>query len=124
MTKPRSRKSSSTVNLLPGASARDLMLAPMVIAMRMPVLFAEAAHGTLVRREANRAVSEKLVAGVEGAMAMQASMMRSALDFWPAVMRGKDPRHLVAGSVVKAGHEALKPASRTVRNNFDRLRKG
>ena len=124
MTKPRTRKSSPTVKLTGGAPARDLMLAPMVIAMRMPVLFAEAAHGSVTRPEANRAVNEKVMAGFQGAFAMQASMMRSAMDFWPSVMRGKHPGGLVAGSVVKAGNEALKPASRTVRSNFDRLRKG
>ncbi|MCB1383632.1 MAG: hypothetical protein KDJ73_12030 [Notoacmeibacter sp.] len=124
MTKPRSRTSSPTVKLTGGAPARDLMLTPMVIAMRMPVLLAEAAHGSITRPEANRAVNEKVLAGFQGTVAMHASMMRSVIEFWPSVMRGRHPGGLVAGSVVKAGNEALRPASRTVRSNFDRLRKG
>ncbi len=122
MTKKR-RTRSAPMGLPASGVHKDLLLAPMVMAMRMPILLAEAASGKASPGEAHKAVTEKVMAGVEGAMAMQASMLKSAMDFWPGVLRGRHPSDLMANSVVKAGNEALKPASRAVRNNFDRLRK-
>ena len=122
MTKKR-RTLSAPMGFPATGVPKDLLLAPMVVAMRMPILLAEAASGKALPGEAHKAVSEKVMAGVEGAMAMQASMIKSAMDFWPGVLRGRHPSDLMANSVVNAGNEALKPASRAVRNNFDRLRK-
>ena len=60
-----------SVRVRPGAEtasiAGDLMLAPMVALMRLPLMATETQHGAALRTETNRAVSEKLAAVAEGA---------------------------------------------------------
>ncbi|MAW85156.1 MAG: hypothetical protein CMJ42_01370 [Phyllobacteriaceae bacterium] len=99
----------------------DLLLAPFVVAMRLPVLYAEAAGGGLARNETHRAVDEKIAAGAEGLWAAQLSLWAGAFEFWPAVLSGRHPGDLMAESLERASRAALQPTSRTVRHNFDRL---
>ena len=49
--------------------ASDLMLAPMVALMRLPLMATETGRGAAWRTETNGAVSEKLAAVAEGAAA-------------------------------------------------------
>lgn len=121
--KPSSRLAGQVGRTGLGSSA-DLLLAPFVVAMRLPVLYAEAAAGELARKETNRAVSEKIAASVEGIWEAQFSLLNAALDFWPNVLSGRHPVDLVANSWVQTSRAALRPASRAVRHNYDRLRRG
>ncbi|PHP67489.1 hypothetical protein CSC94_07215 [Zhengella mangrovi] len=116
------RPSSGKVNL-PGGAPADLLLAPLVISLRLPVLFAEAAGGSLCQGEARKAVAEKVRAGIEGLWEAQFSLWRSTMEFWPHVLAGRHPADLVANSVTRASKAAVRPASKTVRRNYDRLRK-
>lgn len=114
MPRPKGREAGS-------GSATDLLLAPFVVAMRLPVIYAEAAGGGLTGKETHRAVEEKISAGVEGLWAAQMSLLEAALEFWPAVLSGRHPGDVMADSLSRASRAALHPTSRTVRRNFDRL---
>ena len=81
----RSRSGAESASI-----AGDLMLAPMVALMRLPLMATE----TQTRRrrggrKPHGAVSEKLAAVAEGAMAAQISVMQSALRFWPEIFAGR-----------------------------------
>ena len=99
----------------PGADtasiAGDLMLAPMVALMRLPLMATETQHGTALRTETNRAVSEKLAAVAEGVMSAQISVMQSALRFWPEILSGRVPSVLTGVAIERSMQAALKPAS-------------
>ncbi|PSJ63856.1 hypothetical protein [Pseudaminobacter soli (ex Li et al. 2025)] len=102
------------------AIAFDLMLAPMVIAMRLPLMAKETRDGKLVGAEAWRAIVEKNAALAEGIWAAQFSLMRSATIFWFDVFAGRKPSR-PAGAISRSAQAALKPASRRVKANFRRL---
>ena len=103
------------------AIAADLMLAPMVALMRLPVMATETQHGSALRTETNRAVSEMLAAVTEGLMSAQMSVMQSALRFWPEVFAGRAPSLLSGVAMERSVNAALKPASRRVKANYKRL---
>ena len=103
------------------AIAADLMLAPMVALMRLPVMATETQHGAALRTETKRAVSEKLAAVAEGVMSAQISVMQSALGFWPEVFAGRAPSLLSGVAMERSVNAALKPASRRVKANYKRL---
>jgi len=103
---------------------RDLMLAPMVAFMRLPLMAAEAGGTGLWATETALAVSEKAAALAEGALAAQWSLMASAARFWPEVLAGRTPAVLSGAAVERAVNAALKPAGRRVRANFRRLAAG
>ena len=109
----------------PGAEtasiAGDLMLAPMVALMRLPLMATETQRAAAWRTETNGAVSEKLAAIAEGAMAAQISVMQSALKFWPEIFAGRAPSLLSGVAMERLIAAALKPASRRVKANFKRL---
>lgn len=108
----------------PASFFADLMLAPAVVAMRLPLMAAEARAGNGAPMvETMLAVSEKAEAMVEGALAAQLSLFVSATKFWPAVLAGKEPSGLVHGAAERSLKAALKPAGRTVRANYRRLSK-
>lgn len=100
---------------------RDLMLAPMVVFMRLPLIAAEAGSAGLRATETTLAVNEKAAALMEGAFAAQWSMMVSAARFWPEVLSGRTPALLSGAAVERALNAALRPAGRRVRANFRRL---
>ena len=105
-----------------GRVAADLMLVPWVIWMRLPILAAEARSINPWRTETTGAVIEKTAAIAEGMLAAQMSLWLSAAQFWPQVMSGKAPGMLSRRAADHAVHAALKPARKTVRANFRRLR--
>ncbi len=105
----------------PAATAADLMLAPAVMAVRLPILAAEATATNPFRTETTRAVAEKLGAAAEGLAAAQFTLLKSAWTFWPEVLSGRVPA-LVDGSAMRqAAEAALKPAGRRVKANYRRL---
>jgi hypothetical protein len=119
-------KHSSRVR--PGAEtasiAGDLMLAPMVALMRLPLMATETQHGAALGTETNRAVSEKLAAVAEGVISAQMSVMQSALRFWPEILSGRVPSVLTGVAIERSVQAALKPASRLVKANYKRLSGG
>ena len=120
--------SKRSIRVRPGAEtasiAGDLMLAPIVALMRLPLMATETQHGAVLRTETNRAVSEKLAAAAEGVMSAQMSVMQSALRFWPEIMSGRVPSMLTGVAIERSVHAALKPASRLVKANYRRLSEG
>jgi hypothetical protein len=109
LKKRRSRKSLSI--------AGDLMLAPLVVSMRLPLL---ASGGST---EAMLAVNEKVLAFSEGVLAAQMTLVKSTMWFWPEVLSGRTPSIFSATAAENYVHAALRPASRRVKGNFDRLTK-
>ena len=103
------------------ALGSDLMLAPMVIFMRLPLMAAEAGNAGQWAAETALAVSEKAAAVAEGAFAAQMSMMASAARFWPEILSGRTPSILTGAAIEQSLNAALRPAGRTVRANFRRL---
>lgn len=110
---PRRRKRSAAV-------ASDLMLAPMVVALRLPILAAEASKAGPTP-EAVRAATEKMAAFAEGMTAAQMAYARAMWSFWPEVMSGRRPTLFSSGTGEKAVLAALTPARRRLKANFRRL---
>jgi len=99
----------------------DLMLAPMVAMMRLPIMAMDAGSSQPWSTETARAVSEKTVAIAEGAFAAQMSFLQSASRFWPEIFAGRTPSLLNGIAAERSFSAALKPASRAVKANFRRL---
>lgn len=107
-----------------GALAGNLMLAPTVMALRAPLLAAEAAKLDPWRLETTRAVTEKVAATAEGMVAAQLSLVRSVSSFWFELASGATPSLVNGVALERAVHAALKPASKRVKRNYKRLKKG
>lgn len=107
-----------------GALAGSLMLAPAVMALRVPLLAAEAGGLDPWRSETARAVTEKVAAAAEGMVAAQLSLVRSTSIFWLELYGGSTPSLLTGVAIERAMHAALKPAGRRVKKNYRRLKKG
>lgn len=105
------------------ALGKDLMLAPMVMALRLPLMAMEARDKNALGVETTRAVSEKTAALVEGMVAAQLSLMRSAAGFWFDVAAGRTPDLLNGTAAERSIRAAMKPAQRRVRANYRRLSK-
>ncbi len=105
-----------------GALAGSLMLAPAVMALRAPLLAAEARELNPWRLETTRAVSEKLAAAAEGMVAAQLSLVRSTSTFWLELYGGATPSLLTGVAFERAVHAALKPAGKRVKKNYRRLK--
>lgn len=97
------------------------MLAPMVAALRMPALVAEATSANPWRVETVRATTEKMAALMEGVVAAQFSLAHSASRFWLEAMSGRTPSLLSGVALERALHAALVPSGGRVRGNFRRL---
>ncbi|TPN75963.1 hypothetical protein FJ987_22965 [Mesorhizobium sp. CU2] len=102
-------------------SGSDLLLAPAVIGMRLPLMALDMASGAPNGREALLAVQEKALAMAEGICAAQAATLAAALRFWPEVLAGKSPSLLDGRAARDAGAAALRPVAKRVRRNFERL---
>lgn len=103
------------------AIAGNLMLAPMVMAMRLPMMASEARSGGVLSGESLTAVTEKTTAMTEGMVAAQMSFFQSAMQFWPEVLSGRTPSVLNGVAAQRSVAAALRPASKRVRANFRRL---
>ena len=105
--------------------AGQMALAPMVAAMRLPLMMREGQGLAPGATESIGAVTEKASAAVEGMVAAQMSMLGSMMRFWPEVWSGKVPSILSGVAAERSMHAALKPAGRQVKANYKRLsRKG
>jgi hypothetical protein len=103
------------------AIAAGMMLAPMVVSMRLPLMAADSRRATLAGTETMLAFTEKTAAAAEGAFAAQISLFQSAMHFWPELLSGRTPSVLNGAAVERSLNAALKPAGRRVRANFRRL---
>lgn len=103
------------------AGAQNFMLAPWVVAMRLPIMAAEAQKETAWSGETMRAASEKMAAAFEGVVAAQLSLIGSTLTFWPQIMAGRSPSTIAQVAFEQAVGASLRPASRRVKANFRRL---
>ncbi|AZO08807.1 MULTISPECIES: hypothetical protein [unclassified Mesorhizobium] len=101
----------------------DLMLAPAVVMMRLPMIALDAGSSAPNGVEAAGAISEKALACAEGLYAAQVTLFRSALRFWPEIFSGRSPSLLNGAAGKAALVAAVRPASRRVRANFHRLTK-
>ena len=101
----------------------DLMFAPMVAMMRLPLMSAEASNPAALPTETMKAGAEKFAAFVEGAVAAQTAYGTAMLSFWPEVMSGRKPSIMSTGLAEKAMTAALHPTSKRVRSNYRRLSK-
>jgi len=99
----------------------DLMLAPLVAMMRLPLMAMDAGSSQPWGTETARAVNEKTVAMTEGALAAQMSFLQSVSRFWPEIFSGRTPSLLNGVAAEQSISAALKPASRAVKANFRRL---
>jgi hypothetical protein len=99
-----------------------LLLSPMVMAARMPILMYESLNPDPRRRnETNRMVAEKVAAAQEGMLAAQVAFGRAVAENTISVLFGRMPRstpHNTAEAIVQAG---LAPAARVVKANAKRL---
>lgn len=106
-----------------GGQMMDLALySPAVIALRMPLLMAEAMGGG-IGTEGRSAGNEKVAALGEAMMAAQWSMAISASRFWLEAMSGRTPSLFDGSAGMRAASAALAPARRRVKGNFRRLTK-
>jgi uncharacterized membrane protein YjjB (DUF3815 family) len=101
--------------------AGNLMLAPMVAAMRLPTMLNEDRSANPWGTETLRAITEKNAALAEGMVAAQMSLIQSASGFWFDVFSGRTPSLFSGAAADRAVQAALKPASRRVRANYRRL---
>jgi hypothetical protein len=101
--------------------AGNLMLAPIVVAMRLPMLAVEARSASPWPTETILTLTEKTAAVAEGLFAAQMAFIQSGLRFWPEVLSGRTPSVLNGVAVECSVNAALKPASRLVKANFRRL---
>jgi hypothetical protein len=120
MTKQQRTRQSRETSLIAG----NLMLAPMVAWMRLPLMAADAHSGKSWGTETARAMNEKTAAVAEGMFAAQMSFVQSAARFWPEVLSGRTPSILNGVAAELSLNAAMKPASRRVKANFRRLSKG
>jgi hypothetical protein len=101
--------------------AGNLMLAPMVAAMRLPMMANEGRWANPLGVETQRAIVEKNAALAEGMVAAQMSLIQSASGFWLDILSGSTPSLLNGVAAERSIRAALKPASRRVKANFRRL---
>ncbi|SFT76843.1 hypothetical protein [Mesorhizobium sp. YR577] len=112
---------SNRTNRRSATIAGNLMLAPMVAAMRLPTMLSEDRSTNPWGTETLRAINEKNAAMAEGMMAAQMSLMQSASSFWFDVFSGRTPSLFSGVAADRAVQAALKPASLRVKANYRRL---
>lgn len=99
---------------------KDLMLAPLVVAQRAPLLWLEMCGLGGGSRETERMFEEKFAAVAEGVMAVQVEMQsiwwQSTLAIWQGI---RPPSLMQTGT--RLTNAALRPAARRVKSNAKRL---
>lgn len=101
--------------------ARNLMLAPAVVAMRMPLFAAEAARAAGAASESTGAVAEKMTAFAEGVAAAQLAWAQSVMMLPFALATARSPLQPLADMAEAVTAAAFAPAGRQVRRNHRRL---
>lgn len=111
-----------------GAGIDPVLLAPAIMMMRWPILMMEAASDTVgtggKRPETDRAVDEKVSAFQRGIVDMNMSLMMSSMEMATAMFWGGVRKSDVKKAANKAIAASLKPTRKTLRSNYNRLRKG
>lgn len=102
--------------------ARNLMLAPAVMALRTPMLAAEAGGFAPVKEMAG-AINEKTAAFMEGLAAAQFAWLHSAVMLPVAYAKARSPFTPLLDMAETVTSAALAPAGRRVRRNHRRLSK-
>lgn len=102
------------------AITRNLMLAPAVMALRLPLLSAEAGGASLASETAG-AISEKMAAFSEGVANAQLAWMRSAMLMPLAFASASSPMSPFVDMAHAVTAAALAPAGKQVRRNHKRL---
>jgi hypothetical protein len=102
-----------------------LVLAPMVIWARLPILWYEALNPDPSRRsETNRMVVEKIAAAQEGMLAANLAVAQATFDAGFAMMAGSSPARETRKAAERIMQAGLAPAARRVRANARRLSGG
>ena len=114
----------------PASAALDvMMLAPWVVAMRMPDVMYEVAtpwHATGGRRggEGERAIVEKTAAAVESFGVVQAEMMSAWSNMMTSALLGEVPDvGKMSRSFQDISDAGMQPMAKRVRANYQRLQK-
>ena len=121
---PTTRNSESASEAL-----EVMMLAPWVVAMRMPNLIYEVAtpwHASGGRRggEGEKAIVEKTAAVVESFGVVQAELLSSWSDMMTSAMLGELPDVVkMSRSMQDITDAGMKPMAKRVRANYARLKK-
>jgi hypothetical protein len=97
------------------------MMAPAVMALRWPTLVAEAMSHSGTRPETRRAVTEKMVAAAEGAVAMQMSLATAGFRAWTGLLAGRIEQNSLGKAHSAAVDAALRPSAKRVSANLKRL---
>jgi hypothetical protein len=101
-----------------------LLLSPMVVASRMPILWYESFNPDPSRRtETNRMVMEKLSAAQEGLLGAQVAFGHAMVENMAAMMFGRVPNATPRNTANAIMHASLAPAARQVKANAKRLQK-
>lgn len=106
-------------------AAADLMLAPWVIVMRMPLLMLEGSRNPWRRAvELEKAVVEKAAAAFESAGVAQAELAQASIRAWGDMANGRAFDHAgMLNAWSDLADAAMAPAARRVRANYRRLSK-
>lgn len=113
-TLKRSRRAARTLTT-------DLMLAPAVMAMRLPLLAAEVGRQGVWPAETVAATTEKAAAMIEGVAAAQMSLAISASRYWLELWSGRTPSLINGVAIERALHAAFAPSGKRIRANHGRL---
>jgi hypothetical protein len=101
-----------------------LLLSPLVVASRMPILWYESFNPDPSRRtETNRMVMEKLSAAQEGLLGAQVAFGHAMAENMAAMMFGRVPNATPRNTANAMMHASLAPAARQVKANAKRLQK-
>ena len=101
-----------------------LFLAPLVIAQRLPQLWFEALHpNPMVSEETRLAVTEKVEAVVEGALAAQMAAVMAPTNIALAMLSGRSPLMAALSMPKTVAHAATRPMEERVKQNLKRLSK-
>lgn len=101
---------------------RDLLDLSAVLAWRVPMLWLHAMDPTPRRRnEAERMVTEKVVACWSGAMRAQLALMGAMPGIWLAIASGRSPAWAIADAARFAAAASQVPARTALRANARRL---
>lgn len=118
MSRGKSKRVAARVAL-----AENLMLAPMVMAMRLPIMAAEAGSAMAGRSESAGAAAEKWKALGEGVAAAQIAWVQSAMLFPLSLAKATTAHGPLMDLANDIAVAALQPAARQVRLNHRRLSK-
>ncbi|MCP1199612.1 hypothetical protein [Notoacmeibacter sp. MSK16QG-6] len=98
-----------------------LFLVPAVMAMRLPLMFAELALPADKRSETTGAVTEKLIAAQVGAWAGFSAYLTRAAWLPYDLMSGRSVSTTFSDAQDRAANAALYPSMRQVKKNYRRL---